>query len=212
MTELPAEPVSPREFMEQLVPGLLSAASSVAGVHALDGELAFGVRLDGEGGGEWVVRWSRESVTVVAEPRGSAAITWIQTVEDWRGTLWGGRGGVFGRRVTALLRRPDRARSGPSPGGASARVVMEQLASLDGVIRIRVTGGTGGDWATAIKLGPGDIPVEPTTTVSVSASDAEALARGELDPLQAFMSGRIRVTGDMALVMQIQVIGDRALR
>ena len=40
----------------------------------------------------------------------------------------------------------------------------------------------------------------------MSAADAEALERGELDPMQAFMSGRMRVAGDMTLMMQMQAI------
>jgi putative sterol carrier protein len=30
--------------------------------------------------------------------------------------------------------------------------------------------------------------------------------RGELDPMQAFMSGKLRVAGDMTLMMQMQAI------
>jgi putative sterol carrier protein len=69
-----------------------------------------------------------------------------------------------------------------------------------------VTGGEGGDWSVALKLGPGDIPAEPTTTVSIGAEDAAALERGELNPLEAFMGGRIQVAGDLTLLMQMQAI------
>jgi putative sterol carrier protein len=58
----------------------------------------------------------------------------------------------------------------------------------------------------ACKIGPGPIPEQATTTISSSAADAEALERGELDPMQAFMSGRMRVAGDMTLMMQMQAI------
>ena len=58
----------------------------------------------------------------------------------------------------------------------------------------------------AFKLGPGPIPPEPTATLSFTAEDAAALERGELDPMQAFMSGRIQITGDRTIVMQMQAI------
>ena len=67
-----------------------------------------------------------------------------------------------------------------------------------------VSGGEGGDWAVGAKLGPGAIPEEPTSTISVSADDLAAMASGELNPLEAFMAGRIQLAGDVALVMQIQ--------
>ena len=69
-----------------------------------------------------------------------------------------------------------------------------------------VSGEEGGDWKVDFKLGPGAIPAEPTTTITVTAADAAAMDRGELDPMQAFMSGRIQITGDMTLLMQMQAI------
>ena len=69
-----------------------------------------------------------------------------------------------------------------------------------------MSGGEGGDFAVGFKLGPGAIPAQPTATLSLSEADAAAMERGELDPLEAFMAGRIRVDGDMTLVMQMQAI------
>ena len=40
-------------------------------------------------------------------------------------------------------------------------------------------------------------------TVSVSRADLEALGRGQLDPVRAMMSGRLRLS-DMALAMKLQ--------
>ena len=72
-------------------------------------------------------------------------------------------------------------------------------------------GGQGGDFAVGFKLGPGDIPAQPTTTLSASRGRRRRRCeRGELDPLAAFMAGRIRVEGDMALVMQMQAISMQA--
>jgi len=48
------------------------------------------------------------------------------------------------------------------------------------------------------------VPADPTTTVTIAHADAEALGRGELDPMQAFMAGKIQIAGDMGLMMQMQ--------
>ena len=48
--------------------------------------------------------------------------------------------------------------------------------------------------------------MQPTTTVSIRAEDADALERGDLNPLEAFMGGRIQVAGDLSLLMQMQAI------
>ena len=42
------------------------------------------------------------------------------------------------------------------------------------------------------------------TTIKINWSDWEALAAGTLNPMTAFMSGKIRVEGDMAGAMQLQ--------
>ena len=161
--------------------------------------------------GEWVVRLAADSVSVTAGSRRETSLTLIQSVDDWRGALWEGRGSVFGRQLSDLLRRTADAAGSAASAGASALASLAEFARLDGVIRVVVTDGPGGDWATAIKLGPGEIPPEATTTVRISAADAAALGRGELDALQAFMTGRIRVTGNMLLMLQMQAIGMRAV-
>jgi hypothetical protein len=91
-------------------------------------------------------------------------------------------------------------------GAAPSPAALQQMQTLNGVIRMVVAGGAGGDWRVDFKLGPGALPAEPTTTVTVTAADADAMATGQLDPMQAFMAGRIQVAGDMALMMQMQAI------
>ena len=134
--------------------------------------------------------------------RDEAVLTLVQTVDDWRGALWEGRGGVFGQQAVALFTggADSDSEQGSQVGALSA------LASLNGLIRVRVTEEETGDWATGFKLGPGPIPEEPTTEIEIASEDAQAMQDGTLDPMQAFMSGKIRVTGDMALMMQMQAV------
>lgn len=41
-------------------------------------------------------------------------------------------------------------------------------------------------------------------TISVDKADFIALAQGELDPMMAFMSGKLKVAGDMSVAMGLQ--------
>lgn len=41
-------------------------------------------------------------------------------------------------------------------------------------------------------------------TIKVDFDDFKALAQGQLDPMQAFMSGKLKVDGDMSVAMQLQ--------
>jgi hypothetical protein len=200
MADFPAKPVPPAEFFEQFVPKAFSEAEIPENAKEVDVKL--GVRLDGEGGGEWIFHIERGVLSVAPGSRKEAAFTVVQSVDDWRGALWEGRGGAFGQQATALF-RPGEGNAGQAQLGPAA---LKQLSALNGVIKMVVAGGDGGDWSVAFKLGPGEIPADPTTTVTVAAADAEAMARGELDPMQAFMGGKIQVAGDMALMMQMQAI------
>jgi hypothetical protein len=205
MADFPAQPVSPQEFMEQFVPKAF--AESGLGQGTQDVEVRLGVLLEGEGGGEWLFHVNQGALSVESGSRADADFSIVQSVEDWRGALWEGRGGAFGKQASAMFRPGGGAEAQPGAmGGPPSPAALGQLRALDGVIKMVVSGGEDGEWAVAFKLGPGEIPAEPTTTITVSAEDAEAMDRGELDPMQAFMAGRIQVAGDMTLMMQMQAI------
>lgn len=47
-------------------------------------------------------------------------------------------------------------------------------------------------------------------TVLVSKDDLEAMTKGELDPTTAFMTGKLKITGDMSVAMSLQPVLARA--
>ena len=203
MPEFPTSPVPPAQILEDFLPRAF-AEVGVPGP-ARDLVVSLGVQLEGDDGGEWVLHLEKGSVRVAAEPRAETAFTYVQTVVDWRGALWEGRGGAMGTQAARLFQPQARA-SGAGLGGAPPLEALDQLQALDGVIRLVVTEDAGSDWRLDLKLGPGALPEEPTTTVTLSAEDAAAMGQGELDPLQAFMAGRIQVAGDVSLMLQMQAI------
>jgi hypothetical protein len=208
MADFPASPIPPKEFIEKWLPQAFADAELPPGAAALDVKL--GVQLTGEGGGEWLFHVRGGKMDVSESSRDEAAFSVVQSVEDWRGALWEGRGGAIGKQASSFF-RPGEASSAPAQpgqmgGGAPSPMALQQMQSLDGVIRMVVAGGEGGDWKVDFKLGPGALPPEPTTTITVTAADAAAMDRGELDPMQAFLSGRLQVAGDMTLMMQMQAI------
>ncbi len=202
MAEFPASPVSPAELLEGYLPAALAAVDPPEAARALD--LVLGLRLEGDGGGEWVVEARGGRFAVRSGSRADAAFSYVQSVEDWRGALWGGRGGAVGQAVSGLF-RPDSgaAQAAAALGAPAIPAVVEALAPLRGLLRVVVTSDAG-DWRADLLLGPGEIPPEPSTTLSVSAADADELAIGRLKPLEAFMAGRVKVAGDMGLMLQIQ--------
>ena len=52
-------------------------------------------------------------------------------------------------------------------------------------------------------LGPGD-PGAADTTIKVNWDDWQKMAAGELDGMTAFMTGKLKIEGDMSNAMQLQ--------
>jgi hypothetical protein len=206
MPAFPADPLEPAEFLERWLPRAFAELPLPEGAEQLD--VRVGVFLEGPGGGEWVMYLAGGRLEVKAEPRHEAGLSVVQSVADWRGALWEGRGGVIGQGAASLFRPEGRGAAEPAARSLAlpALASLAPLRELDGLLRLVVSGGEGGDWAVGVKLGGGAIPEEPTTTVTLSAADAAAMASGELNPLEAFMAGRIQLAGDVALMMQIQAI------
>jgi hypothetical protein len=205
LPSFPSEPVAPEAILENFLPELFARLAD--GRKLPETALELGFRLDGETGGEWVYRVRDGGLGVERASRDGAALTVIQTVDDWRGALWEGRGGMFGRMANALLNGDAllalREKQGDREPDFRA---LEPLSRLDGLIQVVLVGDEGGDLGISVKLGPGEVPSEPNAVVRIRAEDALAIERGELDPLQAFMGGQIEVLGDMTLVLQMQAV------
>jgi len=84
----------------------------------------------------------------------------------------------------------------------------EKLKGMDAVILFDISGEEGGQWTVTIDDGQVDVeegaPESPTITVEATAQDLKALIDGELNPMAAFMQGRLKVKGDMSMAMQLQ--------
>jgi len=203
VAEFPRSPVPPAEFFEGYLGELFAGLDLPRSLSKLD--LCVGLLLEGESGGEWVTTLSGGTLAVARGSREGAAFTFVQSVEDWRGALWAGRGGVVAERLAALFGANGAPRL-PARLRRATPEIFDRLAALEGVVRAVITGGPHGDWSASVKFGPGEIPVDPTATISLHHDDAAALARRELGPLEAFLAGRISVAGDMMLMVQCQAL------
>ncbi len=64
--------------------------------------------------------------------------------------------------------------------------------------------GEGAVWAQGTEAKVSDDDAD--CTISVSKEDFIALATGALDPMMAFMSGKLKVAGDMSVAMGLQSV------
>ena len=80
---------------------------------------------------------------------------------------------------------------------ASARL-QQVITGPDGETKYWITIADG-----AIDMGVGEVP-EPDASITQSYDTAVALARSELSPVTAFMTGKIKVQGNMGLLLGLQ--------
>ena len=84
--------------------------------------------------------------------------------------------------------------------------LADKAAGLTASVYYQVTGEGGGDYACLIQDGRFELKREPMETASakvvISAEDWIALNEGKLDPMQAFMTGKLKGTGDLGLLQK----------
>ena len=86
----------------------------------------------------------------------------------------------------------------------------EKVAGMSGVFQFDLSGENGGVWHVSLANGDGHVgegPADaPGVTISMAADDFVALTEGKLDGTMAFMSGKLKVKGDMGLAMKLQTL------
>lgn len=83
----------------------------------------------------------------------------------------------------------------------------EMMQGIVGVLQFELTGEGGGKWFIELNEGEAKVTAgehaSPTTTFIIETQDYLAMLRREVDPQQLFMSGKMRITGDMSLAMRL---------
>ena len=92
----------------------------------------------------------------------------------------------------------------------AANVDPKRLAGMKATVLFDLSGEGGRQYTAQIDNGrfslvEKDAPA-PDVTIRMKSADFLAMTNGTLNPVAAFMQGRIRVEGDMALAMQLQAL------
>lgn len=191
MTDIqrPPRDITPKEFFESWLPAQAGAVAPPAK------PMTVRVLLDGEDGGSWDLELGPGGLVVTAEAKGSGEpeVTVAQSTADWRAIVHGEPG------ATDLA--PPQAR--PTDVLFLDPAAQKLLAEVVGTIRFEVTGYNGRTWSLTVKLGAGAPSDPPDATISVDADTyAQMLAR-TLPAPAAYFQGKIKLSGDANLAMQI---------
>lgn len=96
----------------------------------------------------------------------------------------------------------------PAPGADAGLVPQSGVF----VVAQEIRGAAGGDVTLLLRFdegtlelalapGNGDTERKPNVTIALSYDDAVAMAKGELSPAEALTAGRVRVRGDLAVLI-----------
>lgn len=84
----------------------------------------------------------------------------------------------------------------------------EKLIGAAGVYQLDLVGEEGGSYTLTIaddkgKIKPGAAE-NPGVVITMTAGDFSAMATGQLNGMTAFMSGKLKIRGDMGLALKLQ--------
>jgi putative sterol carrier protein len=83
----------------------------------------------------------------------------------------------------------------------------EKAVGLDAIIQFKFTGAEAGSWFATIKDGKCGVAqgesLSPKMTLTADSADYIKMFTGELDGMQAFMQGKLKLGGDLNLAMKL---------
>jgi len=83
----------------------------------------------------------------------------------------------------------------------------EKAGNAKALIQLDLTGEEGKQWVLDIADGKcqvrAEVTPQPDATVTMDANDFVALYKNELNPFQAFLGGKIKVSGNVGAMMQL---------
>jgi putative sterol carrier protein len=92
-----------------------------------------------------------------------------------------------------------------------ARFSPEKAGNMNATLLFDLAGDGGGQWL--VKIADGQLTVDegptgstPTATVRMATADFQDMHSGKLNPMMAFMSGKVKVEGDLNTVMKFQSV------
>jgi putative sterol carrier protein len=95
----------------------------------------------------------------------------------------------------------------------AANLNTDAAKGMNSTIQFNLSGDNGGQWYVTIKDGKAEVTKgtasAPNMTLSMTAQDYVDMIMGKLNGQMAFMSGKLKISGDMGLAMKMQSLFKR---
>lgn len=122
----------------------------------------------------------------------------------------------FFMQSEAQFKKMSKSSASPSSsGGGDVKGLFTQIKALlnedlvkqvSAIYQFELTGGESGSWVVDLKNGDGSVTTsgDATCTMIMDSDDFTKMFRGELNSMQAFMSGKLKIKGDMAQALKLE--------
>lgn len=188
MAEQPQVPsgITPDQFFTQFMP--MGFQQQVAEGGTVPGNIAIKYVLTGDGGGTWLVEIADGKMNAKAGD-GDANITYTLSAAQWREAIDGTNGAS-----PALIVPPQR----PGRPDTSGRAKQ-----LKGTMALELSRDAGDPFKVETSFGGA---ATPRTVMKLKLNDYLDMQTGKLNGQEAFMTGKMKVEGDMGFLMQIAAL------
>ena len=92
-----------------------------------------------------------------------------------------------------------------------SRFKPDKAADIDVTVQVKITGSNGGNWAVTIKNQKLDIKEgthpSPTLSLEIAETDYIDLINGKISGEKAFLTGKLRFKGNIALALKLRETG-----
>ena len=90
------------------------------------------------------------------------------------------------------------------------KVNKDKIQGMNCIYQFDITGDDGGEWNITIANGNATVSAgkaeNPSITITMEASNFINLLQGKLNGQMAFMTGKLKIKGDMALALKLQSV------
>lgn len=188
MAEQSATPehVTPEQFFEHLLP--TGFAAQREGGATVPQDFSMQYHVIGEGGGDWHVE-IKDGAMATRKGVDAAVLTFKLAVHDFLDAIHSRNGAAPSLLLPAS--RPGR----PDNSG--------RARSLKGTIAQELARESGDPFKLEMTFNGAEAP---RTVLKMKLADFVAMQEGRLNGQEAFMTGRLRIEGDMAFMMQVATL------
>jgi len=199
MMNLPKAPanITPAKFFSEWLPSQVEAFKDMIGSLGGDTSAAVAFRITGDGGGDWTTLLEKGKVKIEKGIKSDALVTVVMSATNFVEA-------VTGQLEDIMQPPPGTGDMTPDQAAARAKENMEAIKSIHGSVK-GVIEDDKKPFSAMVKFG-GELRDEPDVTVTMERTTALAIAKGETNPQAAFMSGQVKIEGDLSILMQLTPI------